>query len=115
MSGETLVPRGWRYADHIPYNTPDSLDDLHGPTSGTVEVEGHIDTSLNPVYDLADRARRWSLYLRVVRSATAAEQAAMLDRETLVELWPTLVLPERCRAIWEAKFSELAVATRGSA
>lgn len=110
-----LVPRGWRYADHIPYQMPESLADLHGPTSGTVEVGGHIDTSLRPVYDLADLARRWSLYLRVVRSGTAAEQTALLDRTTLVRLWPTLVLPQRCRDLWEAEFPELAMTARRSA
>ncbi|MCL2091983.1 MAG: hypothetical protein FWH11_12440 [Micrococcales bacterium] len=109
---ETLVPRGWRYADHIPYNTPASLDDLHGPTSGTVRVQEHIDTGLNPVYDIADASERWSLYVKVVQSATAAEQAAFLDRTALVELWPTLMLPQQCRAIWEAKFPELAATMR---
>ncbi|MCL2422877.1 MAG: hypothetical protein FWD11_03120 [Micrococcales bacterium] len=112
---DTLIPRGWRYADHIPYNVPDCLDDLHGPTSGTVEVRGHIDTSLNPVYDVADPSERWSLYVKVVQSATAAEQAAFLDRATLVELWPTLLLPQRCRAIWEAKFPELATPVKKTA
>jgi hypothetical protein len=57
---------------------------------------------------VGEPARRWSLYLRVVRSGTAAEQAALLNRETLMELWPTLILPAECRAIWEAKFPELA-------
>jgi hypothetical protein len=112
---EALVPRGWRYADHIRYDTPGSLDELHGPITGTVEVQGHIDTSLKPIYDLADPLRRWSLYTRVVRSGTAVEQAAFLDRATLVELWPSLILPERCRAAWVGKFPELAVAMRQSA
>jgi len=106
-----MAPRGWRYADHIPYQTPESLTDLAGPTSGTVQVGGHIDTSLSPVYDLADPSRRWSLYLRVVRSGTAEEQTALLDRATLLRLWPTLVLPQRCRDLWEARFPELAETT----
>ena len=110
-----LVPRGWRYADHIPYQVPESLDDLHGPLSGTVEVGGHIDTSLTPVYDLADPGRRWSLYTKVVQAGTAAEQAALLDRTTLVAMWPILMLPRPCRDLWEATFPELAVPTRRSA
>ena len=112
---DTLIPRGWRYADHIPYSTPSSLADLRGPTSGTVRVDGNIDTSLNPVYDLTLPSRRWSLYVKVVQSGTADEQAELLDRDTLIELWPTLMLPDRCRAIWEAAFPELAATTRKSA
>ena len=108
MSG-TLIPRGWRYADHIPYNTPDSLDDLHGPTSGQVRVPPHICTAPNRVYDVAEASQRWSLYIKVVQSGTAEEHAELLDRDTLIELWPTLILPDRCRAIWEAAFPELVV------
>lgn len=110
-----LVPRGWRYADHIPYQMPESLTDLHGPTSGTVEVGGHIDTSLSPVYDLSDLSRRWSLYTKVVQAGTSAEQAALLDRTALIGLWPTLMLPQRCRDLWETKFPELALTMRRSA
>jgi hypothetical protein len=112
MSAEQVehptVPRGWRYADHIPYSTPDSLDDLRGPTSGTVRVQGHIDTSPDPVYDLGDPGQVWSLCTRVVRDGTAQDQVEFLDLETLLGLWSTLNLPTRCRMIWEAKFSVLA-------
>ena len=105
---ETLIPRGWRYADHIPYNTPSSLDDLHGPTAGQVRVPSHISTAPNPVYDIDRPARRWSMYSAVVRDGTATEQAALLDRATLIELWPDLNLPRRCRETWTARFPELA-------
>lgn len=106
------VPRGYVYADHIPYVTPESLDDLRGPTSGVVTVGPHIDTSLNPVYELRDRDRLSNLYTRVVRSGSAADHARFLDRRTLVRLWPSLDLPVRCRAIWERAFPELAARSR---
>lgn len=111
MSARTTVPRGWRYEETIPYATPDSLDDLHGPTSGTVTVQGHINTSPHPVYDLSDEAMVWHLYSAVVRDGNAADQAALLDRATLVSVWRTLNLPTRCREIWESKFPQLPATT----
>ncbi len=43
-----------------------------------------------------------------VQRGRGFEQAVILNREILVELWAELSLPARCRAIWEAKFPELA-------
>lgn len=108
------VPRGYVYADHIPYVTPDSLDDLRGPTSGVVTVGPHIDTSLNPVYELSDPDRLWNLYTRVVRSGFVPDQVKFLDRRVLRRLWPSLNLPVRCRKIWEQKFPELAALSRAA-
>lgn len=74
-----------------------------------------IDTSPDPVYDLTDAGQRWSLYSAIVRDGLASEQAALLNRTMLVELWADLNLPTRCRAIWEARFPELAEASRAKA
>lgn len=97
-----------RFADTIPYDTPTSLDELAGPRSGVVRVSPHIDTSFDRTYDVSDPAMRWSLYSAVVRDGLVEEQVAVLDRGWLVELWPELNLPTRCRAVWESKFPELA-------
>jgi hypothetical protein len=105
----TPVPRGWRYADHIPYQTPQRLEDLRGPTSGVVRVPHSINTAPNPVYDYDDPSDRWAGYSAIVRDGTAGEQEQFLDRDTLIRLWPDLNLPRRCREVWTAKFRELAV------
>ena len=106
------VPRGSVYADHIPYVAPESLDELRGPTSGVVTVGPHIDTSLNPVYELRDPDRLQNLYTRVVRSGFVPDHVDYLDRRILLRLWPSLDLPARCRQIWEQKFPELAARSR---
>jgi hypothetical protein len=112
MSGELgahrRVPRGYVYADHIPYETPESLDDLRGPTTGVVTVGPHIDTSLNPIYDVSDPKRARELYSATVRDGFASDQVRILDRRLLLKFWPQLNLPVRCRAIWEQRFLELA-------
>ncbi|MGW2093045.1 hypothetical protein [Promicromonospora sukumoe] len=102
------VPRGYVYADHIPYVTPESLDDLKGPTRGVIRAWAPISTAPDPVYDLDDPAQRWSLYSATVRDGTARDHVKLLDRRYLMELWPELNLPARCRAIWEGTFPELA-------
>ena len=106
------VPPGFRFEQTIPYDTPESLDELRGPTSGTVRVRPHINTSPDPVYDLDRPSQQWSLYSAVVRDGLPSEQSALLNREVLLVLWPDLNLPARCRAIWEAKFPELAERSR---
>ncbi|AXE37233.1 hypothetical protein [Acidipropionibacterium virtanenii] len=105
---DDVIQRGWRYEDHIAYAAPDSLDDLHGPTTGRVRVGGHIDTSLNPVYDLGNAEDRWSLYSAVVRSGTRVDQMNLLDKGLLLTMWPSLNLPMRCRKTWQMRFTELA-------
>ena len=102
---------GPRFADTIPYDTPESLEDLEGPTGGVVEVGHHIDTSPRPSDDLADPAQEWSLYSRVVRDGLVRDQVRLLNRDRLVRLWAQLLLPARCRAVWEAKFPDLASRT----
>jgi hypothetical protein len=106
------VPRGYVYADHIPYDTPDSLEDLRGPTSGVVTVGPHIDTSLNPTYRISDIRRARELYSATVRDGSASDHVRILDRGLLLRLWPELNLPSRCRAIWEHRFPELAARTK---
>jgi len=106
------VPRGYVYADHIPYVTPDSLSDLRGPTAGVVTVGPHIDTSLDPSYDVSNLQRARELYSATVRDGFVSDHVRILDRGLLLRLWPQLNLPVRCRAIWEQRFPELAVRAR---
>jgi hypothetical protein len=88
----------------VPYATPRDLTELHGPTSGTVRLRPHLDTSQDPTYDVGDEDDLIALYSAVVRSGTAEDQATLLDLPTLERLWPVLVLPRRCRETWTARF-----------
>ena len=42
---------------------------------------------------------------------TVRDQVRLLNRDRLVRLWAQLLLPARCRAVWEAKFPDLASRT----
>ncbi len=108
MDEPTTVPRGFRFEQTIPYETPESLDDLRGPVAGVVEVGLNIDSRPRPIYDLANPKLRWGLYSAVVRDGRVVDQTSWLNRQMLEELWPELNLPARCRRIWETRFPELA-------
>ena len=109
--GATVSP-DFRFEHTIPYDTPESLDELRGPTSGTVRVRPHINTSPDPVYDLAKPSQQWSLYSAVVRDGLPSEQSDLLNKDILLALWADLNLPARCREVWEGRFPELAELSR---
>lgn len=90
-----LIPRGWRYADHIVYHTPDSLSQLRGPTSGVVRVPPKINTAPDPSYGFDVPSSLWARYIAIARDAYPGEHAQLLERETLIRLWPDLNLPKR--------------------
>jgi hypothetical protein len=102
-------PEQGGYGDRKPYVVADALDDLRGPTRGTVTLPQHLDWSGSAVYDLDRPARLASMYKAVLNEARGVEDLRdWLDRRALFELWPALWLPPRLRAMWEARFPELA-------
>jgi hypothetical protein len=110
------APPGSRYADQRPYAVAESLDDLRGPTNGTVVLDRRLDWSGRARYDLANPRRLASMYETVLREATSPEDLARwLDRPTLVRLWPELVVPPQVRQPWEERFPILAASRRFAA
>ena len=61
------------YGDRKPYVVADRLDDLHGPTEGTVTLPAHLDWSGNATYDLTRPARLASMYRTVLNEASSAD------------------------------------------
>jgi hypothetical protein len=96
------------YGDRKPYVVPERLDDLCGPTAGTVTLPPHLDWSGNASYDLGKPARLASMYRSVLNEAGSADDLrAWLDGRMLAQLWPTLWLPAALRRMWEHRFPEL--------
>ena len=103
------APAGSRYADQRPYVVPTSLTELCGPVSGVVLLDRHLDWSDDSTYDLDDPGDLQVMYQTVLNQATtAADLRQWLDGDTLRRLWPELWLPARLRALWQARFPELA-------
>jgi hypothetical protein len=89
-----------------------SLADLRGPTEGLVKLPIWLFwSSPDHKFDLGQEdMRRW-LYQTVLREAGRPEDlAAYLDGDTLVALWPSLVLPKGVRQAWEDEHPALRAA-----
>lgn len=102
----------------MPYSAsfvlPDSLDDLRGPRTGTVELPNRLLWNASRPFDLVDEDRLRSMIRTVLREASTQDDLReYVDRESLVRLWPGLGLPERIRRTWEERFPELTEEPRG--
>jgi hypothetical protein len=110
------APPGSRYQDQRHYVVPSRLDELHGPTSGTARLESWLDWSGDAQYDLDDPGDLQVMYQTVLNeAATLDDLRRWLEQNTLRRVWPTLWLPRRLRAMWEARFPELAKPPRAMA
>ena len=90
-----------------------SLEDLRGPTEGTVDLPIWLFwSSPDHTFSLADQdMRRW-VYQIVLREAGRSEDLiAYLDADMLIALWPDLFLPKGVRRAWEDQHSSLRLPT----
>ena len=89
---------------------PASLEGLHGPVEGLVELPQRLFWSgAERVFDLSDPDRLLEMYEVVFDAArTEADLAEYLNREVLARVWPELTLAPRVQRAWEAAHPELA-------
>jgi len=109
MAATDGAARGSRYVDQRHYVVPSSLADLRGPIGGLVVLDRSLNWSGDSTYDLDDPGDLQVMYQTVLNQAvTADDLRRWLDADTLRRIWPSLWLPARLRALWQARFSELA-------
>jgi hypothetical protein len=97
------------YGARKQYVVVERLEDLRGPTEGTVNLPPHLDWSGNASYDLDKPARLASMYRTVLNEASSSDDLRdWIDGRLLVRLWPTLWLPPQLRRLWQSRFPELA-------
>lgn|SRR5215470_5765164 len=102
------APPGSRYVDQRHYVVAASLADLRGPVGGKVALDRWLDWSGDSTYDLDEAGDLQLIYQTVLNQAsTVADLCRWLDGDTLCRLWPSLWLPARLRALWQARFPEL--------
>jgi hypothetical protein len=79
-----------------------TLDELHGPTGGTVELPNRLLWRPDRAVDLDDAWSREWMYAVVLReSRNRDDLRAWLNGAVLRELWPVLNLPRGVRQAWE--------------
>ncbi|MEH0502317.1 hypothetical protein [Streptomyces scabiei] len=87
------------------------LGALAGPESGDVDIPRHlVDGDVPALVDVADAALCAELYRRLLVRGTATEQAALINRDVLLRLWPRRLAPQSVAQVWERRFPELAAA-----
>ncbi len=110
MSSQPISPTEGRvyFRDVKPYAVVDTLDQLHGPAGGMVELShsvlwapggGRVDLDRPGGLRLAYRA--------VLNEGTVEDLENVLNRERLVAVWPDLMLPFRVLEMWQSRFLEL--------
>jgi hypothetical protein len=103
-----------RYQDVVPYERPRTLAALRGPVAGHLELPHSVHWGPDRVLDLAVLDEVVPGYQAIVREGTVQQQEALLDRDLLLRVWTDMVLPGRCRDVWESAFPELAGRPVGS-
>ncbi|MBO4258398.1 hypothetical protein GRC12_31685 [Streptomyces griseorubiginosus] len=91
---------------------PTHLDELSGPTSGTVELPLHLAWSGLRHFEVSDDKLLLGLYRIVLTNGLREDLTRYLNAELLVRHWPRLriAVGKPVRTCWEQQFPELAAA-----
>ncbi|CAL9391223.1 hypothetical protein [Streptomyces sp. NPDC085937] len=105
------------YREKFRRRLPESLDELHGPTQGIVELPLHMAWSGMTSYDLEKPRQRMGLYRTVLHEGLRDDLPRYLNQELLLQLWPVLrtLVGRSVRAVWEDAFPQLASHIRAAA
>ncbi|MGW1729301.1 hypothetical protein ACWCQK_41675 [Streptomyces sp. NPDC002306] len=88
---------------------PASLDELSGPTAGTVDLPLHVAWSGRRSYGLGRPRSRMSLYRTVLTEGQRQDLISFLNRDLLTAQWPVLrtLISRPLHDAWEHRFPEL--------
>ncbi|SFN65514.1 hypothetical protein SAMN04487980_102739 [Streptomyces sp. cf124] len=105
------------YREKFRRRLPESLDELHGPTHGVVDLPLHLAWSGMTSYDLGKPRQRMGLYRTVLHEGLLDDLPRYLSRDLLLQLWPVLrtLVGRTVRTVWEDAFPELTSRTRAAA
>lgn len=99
---------GSRYEYFRPYETPSTLDALHGPSSGTATLPKTVFWQTGrKTLSIDDDTDAIEAYQAIISEATSEDQERYLNRKVLVRLWPNLTIPLKAQREWERRFPEL--------
>ncbi|RFA15605.1 hypothetical protein B7R22_06555 [Subtercola boreus] len=98
------------YRDIKPYDAPQELAELHGPSQGQMVLPINVYWGPAHTFDLDNKSDVVEAYQAVLREGRVKDQAEILNSGLLVSVWPQLLLPARVQALWENRFPILAAA-----
>ncbi|MEU6350346.1 hypothetical protein ABZ896_13585 [Streptomyces sp. NPDC047072] len=105
------------YREKFRRRLPESLDELHGPAMGVVDLPLHLAWSGMTSYDLAKPRQRMGLYRTILHEGLRDDLPRYLNHDLLLQLWPVLrtLVGRTVRTVWEDAFPQLASRTRAAA
>ena len=105
------------YREKFQRRLPESLDELHGPTQGVVELPLHLAWSGMTSYDLGKPRQRMGLYRTVLHEGLHDDLPRYLNQGLLLQLWPVLrtLVGLSVRTVWEDAFPQLTSRTQAAA
>ncbi|THA63216.1 hypothetical protein E6P78_22065 [Streptomyces sp. A0958] len=105
------------YREKFRRRLPESLDELHGPAQGVVQLPLHVAWSGMTLYDLSKPRQRMGLYRTVLHEGLRDDLPEYLNRYLLLQMWPVLrtLVGRTVRAVWEDAFPQLAARIRTAA
>ena len=91
------------------YAVPDSLDQLHGPAAGTLDVPLSIHWARpgGTTVDLSSKGGRSIAYGAALGEGTIEQVCSIINKDHLIADWPTIPKAIRTRQLWEQRFPEL--------
>jgi hypothetical protein len=102
-AGEWLLFNGFEVVEDLAV--------LRGPAEGPLDVPAHLADRELPEHIAEPSAwQRAALYRRLLLEGTADEQARLLNRDRLRQLWPSRLGPPQILRVWEERFPELRAA-----
>lgn len=96
-----------RFRDIKPYEVVGSLDDLRGPAQGTIRLPIWVRWLDDGDIDVTNLGGARMAYQALLAEGTGEIQAQLMNKNTLMRLWPQLSLDARVRELWEGRFPEL--------
>ncbi|MGW1614574.1 hypothetical protein ACWCQZ_35050 [Streptomyces sp. NPDC002285] len=105
------------YREKFRRRLPESLEELHGPIQGVVELPLHMAWSGMTSYDMSKPRQRMSLYRTVLHEGLRDDLPRYLNQDLLLQLWPVLraLVGSTVRTVWEDTFPQLTSGTRAAA
>lgn len=107
MATYPTVPRGTTF--RRPIVIPESLDELRGPASGLMEIPISVMWASQQLYvlDAGDDEACADVYSEALGTATLEELRMIINKNTLLRVWPKMTGDRMTRTMWEGRFSEL--------
>ncbi len=108
MSGEPVAEERVFFRDVKPYAVVDTLAALRGPAGGMVRLPHWVLwTPGGQDVDLDTPGGVGLAYRAVLAEGSVDDIVRVVNRDRLIQVWDTLLLPRRVRSLWEARFAEL--------